>query len=294
MIDNTGGAVTDNGIAGADQGPLQVTVVPISTTLDTVDINVAIDLGFAALQGNQGTLGDFFQSQFEDLVPGGLSPDQEDFFLALINSGDTQDYENALDTLSPEYANAAIESAFAAAQGFGNNFFSCSMRDGDYRFLAQNTCGWGIAGGRFYDRDAGSGSLGVKDRAADVAAGVQYTRDAWSFGFGAGYEHGWTDSGLTDLDRDQFNAGVVAKYRMNALELAGAVVGGGGTIDSSRSIPLLGVTAEGSRDFFYVGGIGRATYVHEMGSFYLKPMVEGAATFVSADGYTETGAGSPT
>ena len=169
IIDNTGGVgVTDNGIATTDQGPLQVSV---STTANTVDITVAVDLAFAALEGNQATLGDFFQNEFDTLVPGGLDQDQEDFFLALINSGDG--YAGALDTLSPEYANAAIKSAFAAAQGFGNNFFSCSVRDGDYRFLAQNTCAWGIAGGRFYDRDAGSGSLGVKDRAADVAAGVQ-------------------------------------------------------------------------------------------------------------------------
>ncbi len=168
--------------------------------------------------------------------------------------------------------------------------FSCQVRDGAYRFIGEGSCVWAAAGGRYYQNDGSSGSMDVTDRSGALAAGVQFkTQNDFVFGFAAGYEHGKTDSFTTELDRDQFNAGIVGKRVWQAFELAGAVTGGGGTIHSDRSV--LGLTASADRDFYYVAGTGRATYLHEMGSMYIKPIAEGSLTYISASGYTESGAG---
>src|SRR5690606_32842812 len=102
--------------------------------------------------------------------------------------------------------------------GFGNNLFSCQVAGGVYRFLAQGSCAWVAAGGRVYDRDGSAGDPDVEDTTFNVAAGAQFTtEDAMTFGFAVGYESGETEAGLTNLDRDQLNVGVVGKKRWDAL-----------------------------------------------------------------------------
>jgi outer membrane autotransporter protein len=88
------------------------------------------------------------------------------------------------------------------------------------------------------------------------------------------------------------NAGVVAKGTYGNKQLAVAVTGGTGSIDSTRMVTFpIAATAVGDRNVSYVGVTGRASLVKEMGSMYLKPSLEGAATLVSAGAFTETGAG---
>ena len=88
------------------------------------------------------------------------------------------------------------------------------------------------------------------------------------------------------------NAGVVAKGTYGNAQFAAAVTGGTGSIDSTRMVTFPTVaTAVGDRPVSYVGVTGRASVVKEMGSMYLKPSLEGAATLVSAGALTETGAG---
>lgn len=88
------------------------------------------------------------------------------------------------------------------------------------------------------------------------------------------------------------SAGVVAKGTYGNKQLAVAVTGGTGSIDSTRMVtfPMV-ATAVGDRNVSYASVTGRASLVKEMGSMYLKPSLEGAATLVSAGAFTETGAG---
>ena len=117
-IMHANGAVTNNGIAGEDQGPL---TVDVSTTAQTVDINVAIDLAVGGgLSTNAQVLGDLFQGWFESTVPGGLTPDQEAFYLGLINYGDTAAYDGLLNDLhdAPAAFGATVPTVFWDANAF--------------------------------------------------------------------------------------------------------------------------------------------------------------------------------
>ena len=292
-IINSLGAVTDSGIAGSNQGALNVEV---STTATTVDIDVAVDFGgFGELSGNQAELGAYFQSLFEQTAPGGLTPDQEAFYLGLINSGgDLEGYQQGLNQLSPEAANAGVIGTMYAATGFANNVFSCPQRDGAYRYIAEGSCVWTMASGRHTSHDGGAGGVDFDDDAATLSGGAQYKVDAiWSVGFGVGYEHGESDvDPSSEFERDLFNLGVVAKGQFDNLLVGAALTGGVGSIDSTRhlTIPVI-ADAVADRSIAYGSLTARAAYLFDMNSYYVKPMIEGAATYVSADGYTETGAG---
>ena len=290
-IIHSNGTTNNNGIVGADQGALQVNV---TTTSSTVDINVAIDFGgFGELEGNREELGEYFQMLFEDTV-GSLSPDQEAFYLALLNIGTMADYGNGLDQLSPESANAPIIGTLYGAESFASNLFSCKPIDGAYKFISETTCVWTAVSGTWTDLDGGAGDLDLSDDSVSVSAGGQYAIDAnWTVGFGLGYEHGESDANPSaEFDRDMFSAGVVAKAQFDALMLGAALTGGWGNIDSERhlTIPVV-ATAEADRDIRYAAITGRAAYLMQMNNFYVKPTIEGAATFLSADGYEESGAG---
>ncbi len=287
------GAVTDNGIVGDDQGPL---MVDVTTTAQTVDINVAIDFGVGGgLTPNAQAVGDYFQGLFESTVPGGLTPDQEAYYLALVNYGDTAAYDSLLNGLYdvPATFAASVPLVADGADAFADNLFSCRQRDGTYRFIAEGKCVWAAAGVRSFNQGAGA-TPAFNDTAGSLAGGAQFAAGPnWVIGLGAGYEHGHSTSGPdVDLQRNMFNAGIVAKGTYGNAQIAAALTGGTGSINSTRMVTLPVVaTATGNRNVSYIDLTGRASYVKQMGSMYLKPSLEGAATFVSAGVLNETGAG---
>ncbi len=290
-IIHANGTVTDNGIAGEDQGPL---TVDVSTTAQTVDINVAIDLAVGGgLSTNSQVLGDLFQGWFESTVPGGLTPDQEAFYLGLINYGDTAAYDGLLNDLygAPAAFAATVPTVFWDANAFAANLFSCRQRDGAYRFIAEGRCVWAAGNVRYMNQD---GAFAFNDTAVSLSGGAQFAAGSnWVIGVGAGYEHGQGSSTpAVDLERQMVSAGVVAKGTYGNAQFAAAVTGGTGSIDSTRMVTFPTVaTAVGDRNVSYVGVTGKASIVKQMGSMYLKPSLEGAATLVSAGAMTETGAG---
>ena len=225
------GTVFDNGISGITTGPL---AVDVTTTSNTVDINVAID--FAAngkLDGNEEALGKGFQKYYENSAPGGLTPEQEEFYLALLNSGSLGEYKDALAGLSPEAAGAGILATMYGAENFAGRLFSCHQRDGVYRYIAEGSCAWAAASGSVWNHDGDDGFADYTDRSTWLSAGAQAKTDSgWVFGFGVGYEWGETEvDPSADLDREMFSGGVVAKYQQENWLFGAALSGGTGTID---------------------------------------------------------------
>lgn len=286
------GTVFDNGISGITTGPL---AVDVTTTSTTVDISVAID--FAAngkLDGNEEALGKGFQKYYENSAPGGLTPEQEEFYLALLNSNSLGEYKDALAGLSPEAAGAGILATMYGAENFAGRLFSCHQRDGVYRYIAEGSCAWAAASGSVWDHDGDDGFADYTDRSTWLSAGAQAKADSgWVFGFGVGYEWGETEvDPSADLDREMFSGGVVAKYQQENWLFGAALSGGTGTIDSTRNVTIpSNETATGDRSVSYGDLTARIAYLMDYNSFYIKPMLEGAMTFVSAGGYTESGAG---
>ncbi len=284
------GTVTNAGIAGVDQGPL---MVDVSTTPTTVVINAAIDFGVDnGLSSYSQPVGDFLQNLFTSTVGGGLTPDQEAYYLGLINYGDTAAYDSFLSV--PATTAASLHEVYGGASGFADNLFSCRQAEGANRFVAEGSCVWTAGGFRSVSQNATDDAVAFDDSAFSLSGGQQFAVNPnWAMGFGVGFENGngTSPAGLT-LDRNIFSAGLVAKGTFGAMQFAGAVTGGGGTIDSTREVafPVPG-TVTGDRGIGFLGVTGRASYTKDMGSIYLKPMLEAAATYIGAGAYTESGGG---
>ncbi len=291
-IIHSNGTVFDNGINGITTGPL---AVDVTTTSNTVDINVAIDFAAdGALDGNEEALGKGFQKYFESSAPGGLTPEQEAFYLALLNSGSLGEYKAALAGLSPEAAGAGIIATMYGAENFAGRLFSCHQRDGTYKYIAEGSCAWAAASGSMWEHEGSDGFADYSDRATWLSAGAQARTDSgWVFGFGVGYEWGETEvDPSADLDREMFSGGLVAKYQQENWLFGAALSGGTGSMNSVRSVTIpTNDEAKGDRSVSYGDLTARIAYLMDYNSFYIKPMLEGAMTFVSAGGYTETGAG---
>ena len=289
-IIHSNGVVTDAGIAGVDQGPLMVTV---STTPTTVVINAAVDFGVDnGLSGYSQPVGDFLQNLFTSTVTGGLTPDQEAFYLGLINYGDTAAYDSFLSI--PATTATALHDVYSGAGAFADNLFSCRQEGGANRFVAEGSCVWTAGGFRSFSQNATDNAVAFDDSAFSLSGGQQFAINPnWAMGFGVGFENGDGSSpaGLS-LDRNIFSAGLVAKGTFGPAQIAGALTAGGGTIDSSRQVtfPVPG-TVTGDRGVGFLSVTGRASYTKDMGSVYLKPMVEAAATYAGAAPYTESGGG---
>lgn len=286
---HSGGSVTDNGIVGADQGPL---LVDVTTTAQTVDLNVAVDFGAGGkLAPYSQPVGNFIQNLFASSIGGGLTPDEEAFYLGLVNYGTTRAYSDLLG--APAAVGASVPEVYAGAGAFADNLFSCHQGEGAYKYISEGTCYWALGGVRHYSQ-SGGGMIGFDETAASFSSGAQFRIDPnWVVGFAGGYEHGSGSAGSSvDLKRDMFSAGVVAKGNYGDTQIAAALSGGIGTIDSSRMVTFpVTATATGDRTVSYVDLTGRLSHVATMGEYYLKPSLEAAATWVRAGAFDETGAG---
>jgi outer membrane autotransporter protein len=83
------------------------------------------------------------------------------------------------------------------------------------------------------------------------------------------------------------------KYQTGAWLFAGAVFGGGGQFNGTRTITLpgLGAIARGSPTLSNVGAMARATYTIGREDFYLRPNVSLSVVHASSSSYRESGAG---
>jgi outer membrane autotransporter protein len=127
------------------------------------------------------------------------------------------------------------------------------------------------------------------------SAGVQFkVAPEWRLGGGIGYENVRLSSDANAFSTgDRFHLGGVLKYTPGPWLFAAAVTGGWGWQDNRRDVAFGGFTstATSSTDINFVGSRLTAAYLMSQGAFYLKPQVDLAATYLSRDAYTETGAG---
>ncbi len=211
----------------------------------------------------------------------------------LFDLGSAEETAAALDQLSPEvYLNTQTAMLYSA-ENFTNDLFSCQVSGQDYAVIREGDCFWMRPQGRFLTRDATSETLGFQEQGGGVSVGGQSAiAENWHAGLALGYERSFldTESGA-ESDSRRFHAGGIVKYQNGPLLFAGAVTGGIGHYETTRTIAFGSVNATGTsdHDVSYVSAHFRAGYLMEHEGFYAKPMVDLALTHLDRDGINEAG-----
>jgi uncharacterized protein with beta-barrel porin domain len=245
-----------------------------------------------------------------DMLPTGLNNNQSSIANTLNGAGGTlgplvdailqgvstlEDYQAALDQLSPESVLNNASGTVAAGEEFTNNLFSCPVTGTAYAFIAEGQCVWVRPEGRYLQRDGTDENIGYEATTGAFSAGAQLALGrGWFLGGGLGYEASslQTNSGAS-TDGDRFTAGGVLKYQTGPFLMAAAVTGGIGSFETDRAISIADFQAVASSDYdigFVVGQL-RAAYLLQQRGWYAKPLVDLNVTHLDRDAINETGGG---
>lgn len=216
----------------------------------------------------------------------------------LLSPDDPQALAGGLSTLLPQNPGTQTNNTSGANIAFGNTMLSCSQRDGDMKWTREGQCYYAKFGARRLERDASGGDTGVEETGYEFMGGAQVALwDQLRLGFAVGYEelsaHSFNNTQrLGDSDGDRVTLGLVLKNQWGPWNAYWNVAGSFANYDHSRYINLgpLQETARGDQDVW--SGVTRLRISHtsDFGPWYWKPMIDLAATYIHADGYTETGA----
>lgn len=244
------------------------------------------------LTAEESGLANHLQRIWDGEDPGALAHG----FAALSTIADQPTYLAALDSLISRQVAAIATARFDASRAFVANMNSCPVFLGDGLLLEETNCAWARVIASEVDRDASQSSVGFTASTTTLQLGGQY--EAWDDVFVVGslaYETGSVDgaSASSSADGNVWMGGIGLKYQSGPL-LASAIVDfGRGDFDSMRLIAVGGETfaAYGSPTASNAGVHGRVSYEFPFERFYLRPSLDLNASYISMDGYTETGAG---
>jgi hypothetical protein len=213
--------------------------------------------------------------------------------LALLNLTTMEEVNEAYGALTPEsHLNEQLTATYNSL-GFANSLMSCRVRDGAYVFNAEGECAWGRIGYRMLDRDTTADTVGFDRDTWELAGGAQYAvKDDYRVGFAFAASTSKTNGadGSTS-DGKQIEGGVVLKYVPGPLTLSGSLSGSYGWYDAERTVAF----ADFSEDLTSSPQAGslnarlRAAYDFGNDSIYLRPQIEGNATYLYQQAYSETG-----
>jgi len=230
-------------------------------------------------------------------------------YLAIIDS------VMALPTLA-ERQQALAELGFGAAAGvFGSayamgtdQFFALPGGSGDDAgegaavsskgaswSMDGSTRGFVSLGGRVSDTDATSNNMGYETESASIWAGIERNVNPGTWVgvmLGGGQANTDMDLGAGSVDVEALGLGVYARGTMGGNGRYKAMLGYQNlSFDTERNIGVLGTTASGSTDgSMFVAGV-EADWLKPMNTWRWGPTASLQYVNVSADGYTETGAG---
>ncbi|WP_201401308.1 autotransporter domain-containing protein [Kaistia sp. 32K] len=260
----------------------------INSDSDHLDLTVAgYDYLAQGLNANGKVLGSYFNSTIGHL------PALDPIGLALLNLTTMDDVNNAYNQLSPDaYLNEQM-TAVQDSLGFATSMLSCKVRDGAYAFNAEGECAWGRVGYRTFDRETTAENAGFDRTSWELAGGAQYAvKDDVRVGFAvaAGTSKTTGASGATS-DGKRLEGGLIVKYVPGPLTLAAAVSGSYGWYDSERSVRF-GDFNEALNSKPEAGSLNarlRAAYDLGNDTIYIRPQIEGNATYLYQAAFSETG-----
>ena len=204
-------------------------------------------------------------------------------------------YASSLSGLAPGATLAGEAASFQTSQDRLSTLLNCT--DTRTAVSTGTSCLQMLGSGRWIDQDGGSTGVGYDGRAYTVGlAGDILSESGWRFGGMAGYEtSSYSGQDTADsADGGTAFAGLSASRDIGAYTLSAAAVYSRGSFDTSR-VPGLtsgAARAEASHDVTSIAGRIKASYRQDYGSSYILPAMALDVIGTSADGYTETGAGS--
>ncbi|MBN9058008.1 MAG: autotransporter domain-containing protein, partial [Rhizobiales bacterium] len=255
---------------------------------DHLDLTVA---GYEYLVDGLNENGRAFGSYLNQVIGnvGALDP----IALSLLNLTSIEAVNEAYNQLTPaDHLNEQLMATYNSL-GFANSLMSCKVRDGAYVFNAEGECAWGRIGYRTFDRDSTFDTSGFTRDTWELAGGAQYAvKDNYrlGFAFAASTSKSNGADGSTS-DGKQVEGGVVLKYVPGPLTLAASASGSYGWYDSERFVAfgdfyndLTSKPEAGS-----LNGRLRAAYDFGNDKVYVRPQIEGNATYLYQSAFTETG-----
>ncbi|MCX5581129.1 autotransporter domain-containing protein [Kaistia terrae] len=223
----------------------------------------------------------------------GNTPSLDPIGLALLNLGSLEEVNDAYNQLSPDtYLNQQLTALYDSL-GFASSLLSCKVRDGAFAFNAEGECAWGRVGYRTFDRDTTADMTGFSRDTWELAGGAQYAfKDDYRFGFGAaaGTSKSTGADGATS-DGKQIEAGVVVKYVPGPLTLSAAASGSYAWYDTERSVNFGDFSDDltGKPESGTLNARLRASYDFGNETVYIRPQIEGNATYLYQAAFSETG-----
>jgi hypothetical protein len=225
----------------------------------------------------------------------GLGP----LFALLGNTADAGGegaYNAALRQVSPNGGLAPGARLAAGARGFANAAMSCPQFQGSTAMLTEGECVWAGLTGRTSAQAASDGLSSFRLNTTTWQAGGQRALGGgWFLGGSIAYEASrlTTTEGLNGGRGQAGHAAITTKYQTGPWLLAGAVFGGGGEFNGSRTITLPGFAgiARGSPSLAHAGAMLRATYTLGGEEFYLRPSMTLSLVHARSGAYRESGAG---
>lgn len=284
---------TDGGLTADMLEVVQSAVAKYQLQYDTNDLSLSYDIDFfnpavkSGLSKNQAAVARHLAAMHDRAE---ISSD----LLYLTEAVNEQDYEAALDAMSPASYGVNGSAALLSSLQFSDSLMSCKERSGEYRFIREDSCfRLDIAGGT-YAQSSSSDTPGYSLDWGGISIGGQKTVDSeWTLGaaLAFGSFNGSSDEDYWSSDGDQFQIGGVAKYQSGPYLFAGSISAGFGDVDVRRNVAP-GLVADGTQDVRYLAGQFRAARLFEHGHGYFTPRVDLNATYVDTSDVTERGAGS--
>ncbi len=286
--------LTSSGLTAADLDLLSSIAVFNSTFdyVDGTDVVVNVDLEFApqGLDENSSNIAAALNSAFKSSDGGGeLGP----VLAGLANLRTIEEYEAALEQLSPEIQGENAGSMQSATTTFADRLLSCRVLNGAYAFNAEGECAWFSVAATQLDRDATDTRLAYTQNSATYSFGTQQALDAdWRLGVGFAYTQaeGENSAGATS-SRGQVQTGAILKYDHEATVLAASLTAGLAGTQTVRMMDFGGYQDEvsGYSPSAFLAGRLHASYTHDMGGIYIKPVAELNVMQIEEAAYTETG-----
>jgi outer membrane autotransporter protein len=184
----------------------------------------------------------------------------------------------------------------AGARNFANAALSCPQFEGSTAMLREGECVWATLTGRTSAQSAADGVSGFRYNSTLWQVGGQRAMGGgWFLGGSIAYENSRlsTSEGLNSGRGQAGYAAVTAKYQTGPWLFSGAVFGGAGEFNSTRTITLpgFGSIARGSPTLSNVGALLRGTYTLGREELYLRPSMTLSLIHARSSAYRESGAG---
>ncbi len=256
---------------------------------NNVVLATSLDFSVGGLSPNQTAIGDALNAAAA-ANGGGVEP----VLLSLLGLPSMEAYQRALDQLSPSTLAQMAMTSISAAQTLAGNMLSCKVNGEDgAAIVREGQCVWVRAGTQRLDISTSGVNPGLRERTDSFSTGVQLAvAPEWRVGFALGYDQSNSRSGSNlHSEGDRISVGGVVKYTHGPALLAASGVAGFGTYDTLRHLAFGSIDgiARSSNDVDFAGGRLHASYLYDLGDWYMRPLVDGGVTVVSRGGFTEQG-----